>query len=346
MTPEHSAGGIRIHQTRTVGGYRNSPVWKKLNEHYTNFRTQVAIAEAFTRRSVGLNDGACRIISAKSDCTYCIIGDVHGEFETLLNIICHARTVITGQLHFILLGDCIDRGEGDFAVLALIQDSLLGRNRDEFTLTYLCGNHDFAVDMMPNGYFYSAVSPADTTNHLNTLSKSGHASDALLLGKAVMELARTSPYVAELVWGQQQESAFLLAHAAPPHTDNQQQLRALYSGKNCHNLYTDLPTDLLYPCRDDLMRGILRMQQMRVAPNRGFLATAQGTEDAADYFDLHRELTGRRIIGMFRGHDHVAHGGSITPTRNAFICTLNAMGAGNTTVAHWQPGLPITLYSF
>lgn len=312
------------------------PMWRELHARYTDYRTQLNVAEQFIAHCSPLPDGAGLVLQARPDTDYWFVGDIHGHFDSLLNIICHAVELAQHEgthPHLIILGDCIDRAEGDFATLALIQAGLMQHHHDAFTLTYVCGNHDFALGVKPNGYFYSAVSPADTANHLNVLSKQGRAADALMLGKAILELARVAPYMGELITTPQGDESYIFAHACTPHTDNQDELREFYTQPPVFNPYANLPDSLLFPCRDDFLRGLLHPQQAHVSPHRGFLATTQGAEDMAAYFALHRQLTGRRILGMFRGHDHVANGYRITRHSNGFTCTLNALGAGNTCAA-------------
>ena len=308
---------------------RTTPMWQRLVEYYADLYTQVSIAERFTAHSAAKQDGNGVLMPAHEDTDYYFVGDLHGNFETLVSIICYACEKSTHP-YLLLLGDAIDRGAEDFALLALIQDCLMGAHGDDFSLCYICGNHDFALDVKPNGFFFSAVSPADTANHLNTLSKSGHASQAHVLGKAAIELARISPYMGELVW---QNNSLIFAHACTPHTDNQALLQEIFGKQTVPNIFEKLPDEILFPCRDDFMRGMLRTQMQHVAPQRGFLAATQGTDDMAAYFTLHHTLTGRRILGMLRGHDHVANGHRLTTLSNGFICTLNALGPGNTTIA-------------
>lgn len=316
-----------------------TPLWQQLHARYTHYPTQLDIARQFIEWSKNRADGGGLLLTAQQNTEYYFVGDLHAQFATLLGIICQAvaESAHHGRHpHLIILGDCIDRGEDDFATVALIQDAIMGSLHRHFTVSYICGNHDFAVDVMPNGFFYSAVSPADTTNNLNALSKQGRGADALLLGKSIIELARTAPYMGELVWGAAPQHSFIFAHACTPHTDMQQELQQWYAGRSINMPYTELPDHLLYPCRDDFMRGMLHPQIDHEAPNRGFSATKQGASDMAAYTTLHQALTGRRIVGMFRGHDHVAHGHRITPLSSGFICTLNALSAGNTTVASWN----------
>ncbi len=316
-----------------------TPLWQQLYARYSHYPTQIDIARQFIDWSKNQADGGGLLLPAQQNTEYYFVGDLHGQFTTLLSIICQAvaESALHGRHpHLIILGDCIDRGEEDFATVALIQESIMGEQHLHFTVSYLCGNHDFAVDVNPQGFFYSAVAPADTAIHLNALSKQGRGADALLLGKSIIELARTAPYMGELVWGTPLQQSFIFAHACTPHIDMQQELLLWYTGCNITMPYTALPDHLLYPCRDDFVRGMLHPQIAHAEPNRGFSATKQGTADMETYTTLHHTLTGRRIMGMFRGHDHIANGHRITPLSSGFICTLNALGAGNTTVAAWH----------
>ncbi len=339
MQPEDTAVLFVTTAAQNAAELSRSLLWQQLYTRYKHYPTQVEIARRFIEWSKNRADGGGLLLPAQLNTEYYFVGDLHAQFDSLLGIICQAvaESALHGRHpHLILLGDCIDRGEDDFATVALIQDAIMGGLHQYFTVSYICGNHDFAVDVMPNGFFYSAVSPADTTNHLNALSKQGRGADALILGKSIIELARTAPYMGELVWGAAPQQSFIFAHACTPHTDMQQELQQWYAGCNINMPYTELPDHLLYPCRDDFMRGMFHPQIDHAEPNRGFSATKQGTADMAAYTTLHHALTGRRIIGMFRGHDHVANGHRITPLSSGFICTLNALGAGNTTVAAWN----------
>jgi len=332
-----------------LAAIQQTELWQRLYGRYTDFCTQIDIAEQFCAWARNRADGEQLLLQAKADSTYVFIGDTHGEFDTLLAIICHVcSTANNKRPHFVLLGDCIDRGRKDLAILALVEEALMQQTPAEFDLSYLCGNHDLALDVLPGGFFYSAVTPADTANKLNCLSKQGRAANALCLGKAAIELARTAPYIGELlgVLPNEPDSAFIFAHACPPHTDNQAQLEALYPQRPISSPFAALPEHLLYPCRDDCLRALLRTEAPSTPPSRGFAATRQGIADIEAYFSLHQRLTGHRVAGMFRGHDHVTHGYHIHHCHNSFICTLNALGLQATTAAALQTDGDICLLHF
>lgn len=341
--------GFFCKEAPTVAELQQTEHWQRLYARYTALRTQIDIAEQFCTWARERADGEHLMLQAKAESCYVFIGDTHGNFEALLSIICHINaTACNKRPHFILLGDCIDRGDGDLATLALIEESLMNKGTGTFDLSYLCGNHDFALAVQPNGYFFSAVSPADTADKLNSLSKQGRAAHALCLGKAAMELARTAPFIGELTAAipGQTNAAYIFAHACTPHTDAQALLDELYPQRPINTPYTALPDYLLYPCRDDCLRGLLREEATGAPPNRGFAATRQSPADAEAYFDLHRRLTGRRILGMFRGHDHIDKGCRLLHTPSAFICTLNALGPQATTAAIPQADGNVCLLHF
>lgn len=340
---------FRYIEAQPMAAIQQTELWQRLYARYTDTSTQIDIAEKFYAWARNLADGEQLLLQTKANSTYVFIGDTHGEFDALLAIICHiCSTSNNKRPHFILLGDCIDRGDNDFAILALIEEMLMQQTPAEFDLSYLCGNHDFALDVLPDGFFYSAVSPADTANKLNNLSKQGRAANALCLGRAAMELARTAPYIGELlgILPNEANSAFIFTHACPPHTDNQAKLEALFPRSPITSPFSSLPEHLLYPCRDDCLRALLRTKAPSTPPSRGFAATRQGTADIATYFSLHHRLTGHRVVGMFRGHDHVANGYQIHHCPNGFICTLNALGLQATTAAVLQTDGNISLLHF
>ena len=313
-------------------------MWQKLSATYPNPHRQIEIADRFRQWANTKPDGAGLLLQAQDDELYCFVGDTHGSFHTLLHIICHVCALAEQaeqKAHFILLGDALDRGEEDFALLALIEDSLMQGHAGHYRMSFICGNHDLALGQDYRGYFHSAVRPAETAERLNSLHAHGRGSHAMVLGQAAMEMARTAPFVGELVGvnAQSEPCAYLFAHGCPPHTDVQQELAELHIVPNGEDLISSLPEELHSRCRDDLMRGMLAPQHEHIPPRRGFHGCKQGLADIAAYIPLHRRLTGRALRGIFRGHDHVAGGCRYTELNGAFVCTLNAMGHGDTTVA-------------
>ena len=326
-------------------------LWQCLHTTYSNPHLQVEIADRFRQWANTKPDGEGLLLQAQDDELYCFVGDTHGHFHTLLHIICHVCTLAeqAGQkAHFILLGDALDRGEEDFALLALIEDSLMQGHAGHYRMSFICGNHDLALEQDYRGHFHSAVRPAETAERLNSLHAHGRGSHALALGQAAMEMARTAPFAGELVVANAGNvpCSYLFAHACPPHTDVQQELAELHLTPTGADLISTLPEELLNRCRDDLMRGMLAPQHEHIPPRRGFHGCKQGLADIAAYIPLHHQLTGRHLLGIFRGHDHVATGCRFTPLRGSFVCTLNAMGAGNTTVALLQANKELQLIHF
>lgn len=328
---------------------QGSAMWQSLYATYSALHRQVEIAESFRQWAGKREDGGGLLLQAQADELYCFVGDTHGHFRTLLYIICHVCTLAERagqQAHFILLGDALDRGEEDFALLALIEDSLMQGNAGNYRMSFICGNHDLALEQDYRGYFHSAVRPAETAEHLNSLHAHGRGSHAMVLGQAAMELARTAPFVGELVGVGCEHGAYLFAHGCPPHTDVQQELAELQPIPAGAELISSLPEELHCRCRDDLMRGILTPQQGPIPPLRGFHGCKQGLADIAAYIPLHRRLTGRELLGIFRGHDHVPGGCRYAKLNGAFVCTLNAMGQGDTTIALMQADNGLQLIHF
>lgn len=338
----------------TAPEQQHTQLYQTLHTQYTDIRVQLATAELFCQQTHQAPLGGGLLLQAKSDTLYCFIGDLHGEWDTLLQIICHTCHMAEQEQskpHFIILGDCIDRGEQELAILALIQAALLQSADLPFHLSFICGNHELALKMENNGYFSSDVRPAETAEKLNALRAGGHGSDALVLGRAALRLAEISPFMGELMglWPTAAAASVIFAHASSPHRDLQELMQQELM-PNCgvgKDLISAIPEEYHPAFMDDFMRGLFRPEWPTIPPRRGFLATRQGAEDAAGYPHEHRRITGRTPLAMFRGHDHITNGYRLTSYENGyFICTLNAMGKDHTTTACLRPHGGITLYRY
>lgn len=332
---------------------------RELYGHFSVLSVQLEIAGRFLdwARPRSAQDEV--LLVAQPDTLYAFLGDVHGSFSSMCLAYLQARKMAEEggcRLHLILLGDYMDRGEGDLAVLAFLQAGLMGELAPTVQLTCLSGNHDLALEQDWRGNCQSAVRPADTSEHLNALLATGPSGAALTLGRAATTLASISPVVAELtgVVPGEPDLSLLLAHACTPHTDLQAELRESISpvAPGC-GLFSSLPFELMDKCRVDLTGGRFNARVKSCPPRRGFGSAAQGREDVQSWLNLHEELTGRQPLGLVRGHEHIPAGYSLSMLSNGFVLTLNTMDGTAVSapeliaaLAVWQPGEPLRVLTF
>ncbi len=362
-----------------------SAVGKMLPRRWKEYRepsVQEAIARHFITWAEKQPDGRSLLLEADKDCCYWFVGDIHGGFCALMRIltfVCQSiRADDMRKRHtLILLGDYIDRGNEDFAVLAIVEELLMASASGAslpFSVVALRGNHDTGLSRRDDGLFDSTVKPAETAAELNAMMREGEADVALSLGKAAMELARISPCMGELtnLSPTKPGATLLFTHGGLPHTDLQQEAYEKLPASDIRGELTPaLPAEFRTAWEEDFTWIRLVEKAPIKIPNRGSHGCDMGTNDVNTYRRLHRRLTGRSITFIIRGHDHEEGGYKLYSyhpqenntarngvQRNCGVLTINALDiteleksaetghpcAGNAIVACWSRGQDISLF--
>jgi len=354
---------------------------QKLQDFYRSKERQVEIAQKFIAWAKGRQDGHSLLLKADSRTRYWFVGDIHGGFcalSRIVSFISHAiKKDASSKRHtLILLGDYIDRGNEDFAVLALVENLLMNSSPEgalALSVIALRGNHDMGLFLKDDGSFDSGVKPAEMADTLNAMIRNGDAEAARSLGKAAMELARTSPCMGELseISPLNRENSILFTHGGLPHTDLQKEAyEKLPPGGIAQGLTQALPAPFQEAWENDFTWIRLVAKAPKKIPNRGSRGCEMGTEDVNAYRRLHLRLTGRAITFIIRGHDHEEGGYRLYSydrqendnnksgiQRNCGVLTINALDItelekaterripyeGNAIIACWRQGEPLSL---
>jgi len=352
-------------------------------EEYRSQGVQETIARRFIAWAAKQPDGRSLLLRADADCVYWFVGDIHGGFGALrriLTFVCRSirKDGMRKRHTLILLGDYIDRGSEDFAVLAIVEELLMasasGAFPPSFSVVALRGNHDTGLSLKDGCSFDSTVKPAETADALNAMIRDGEADVARSLGKAAMELARISPCMGELtnLSLTRPEATLLFTHGGLPHTDLQREAYEKLPASGIRGELTPaLPAEFRAAWEEDFTWIRLVEKAPIKIPNRGSHGCDMGTNDVNTYRRLHQRLTGRAITFIIRGHDHEEGGYKLYSydpqendttrngvQRNCGVLTINALDiteleksaetghpcAGNAVVACWSRGQDIALY--
>jgi len=351
-------------------------------EEYRSRDVQETIARAFAAWAEKRPDGRSLLLEADADSRYWFVGDIHGGFRAFARILDFVRhdMMADGKAKrhtLILLGDYIDRGNEDFAVLAMVEELLMGSGAEgalPLSVIALRGNHDIGLVRKNGGLFDSSVKPAETAAALNAMIQDGAVDAAQSLGKAAMELARICPCMGELTHLSplKPEATILFTHGGLPHTDLQQTAYGQLPAACIKGELTPaLPDDFRKAWEEDFTWIRLVAKAPYKIPNRGSHGCDMGTADVNAYRRLHWRLTGRAITFIIRGHDHEKGGYRLYSydqvendttrsgvQRNCGVLTINALDvmeleksaesgvpyAGHAVVAGWSRGQAVSLY--
>ena len=345
------------------------------------FHRQVDIAAKFQKWAAEKPIGKSVLLTAEPRVCYWFVGDVHGDLESLARIYAYIKQESECDAEhdrhvLILLGDLIDRGEEDFAVLAFVQQLLMEQDEhaSRLTLMVMRGNHDCALRYDEGkAAFLSSVDPAETAERLNGLIAEGYERQAQTLGAAVVELGRICPCMGELthVLSECPSATILFTHGGVPHTDLQKAaLSRCEAGCVAEDapLIESLPGDMQEGWMSDFTWIRLVERGPRKIPNRSSHGCQMGVQDVNNYRRLHYRLTHRAITFIIRGHDHEEGGFKLysydpafNPARgtsefnclqeNCGVLTINAMMrdravTGEAVAARWCKGEAISLFRF
>lgn len=330
---------------------------------------QLAVAKAFCEWAADKPDGSSLLLEARQDVCYWFVGDLHGDIESLIRIYAFLRHCMQNderhvQHHLICLGDYVDRGDEDIAVLTMLQYlTMHSTPQNNLIVTCLRGNHDSGIYRKENGTFASRVKPAEFVDKLEKMPPE----EADIIGSAALEFARTSPVMGELTGLRADfpEATILFTHGGVPHTDLQRSFcRDTLSPCPAAGrpLLDSLPEEYRAAWSEDFT-WIRMVEKAPVKiPNRASHGCDLGTEDLNAYRRLHLELTGRAITFVLRGHDHEPGGFSLysydatlNPSTSRFVqrhcgvLTINAMQRpmavdSETVVVRWCYGESLLLY--
>lgn len=332
-------------------------------------RQQLAVAKAFCEWAADKPDGSSLLLEARPDVCYWFVGDLHGDIESLIRIYAFLRHCMQNderhvQHHLICLGDYVDRGDEDIAVLTMLQYlTMHSHSQSNLVVTCLQGNHDSGIYRKAGGAFASRVKPAEFVETLGKMPPE----EADIIGSAAIEFARTAPVMGELTGLRADfpEATILFTHGGVPHTDLQRSFyrdaRPIPSAAG-RPLLDALPQEYRAAWSEDFTWVRMVEKAPVKIPNRASHGCDLGTEDLNSYRRLHLELTGRAITFVLRGHDHEPGGFSLysydaamNPStsrfvqRNCGVLTINAMQRSmavdsETVVARWCYGESLLLY--
>ncbi len=262
---------------------------------------------------------------------YWFIGDVHGYLSALHKILAFIRlhTQPGRRQNIVFLGDLIDRGPRGWDVVATVQQLLMQQDAT-LRVLFIRGNHDTCFECYPDGTFGSRVQPCESVTELQHLAQA-EPQEAQLLAEAFRDMVAAAPCMAELPIGG--GDVLLMTHGGLPHVDLQEKLRLNTSGGD--SFMSRVPEELAAAVSKDFTWVRLSPNLPRKHPNRGNSGCEMGYNDVNKYCALHKELTGRRITGIIRGHDHEPPGFrlySYDPVLNprgrqkdCLVVTINAM---------------------
>jgi predicted phosphodiesterase len=220
-----------------------------------------------------------------------IVGDIHGDYYALRNIVEHIQSICS-DFGLIFLGDLIDRGPYPVECLYyLLNLAATKPNR----IIWIAGNHDIGVAYSKNAnMFYSRVMPAEFISYLN--AEESDSNFRKFLGLAFIQFVSKLPRAILLPDGT------LITHGGFPLTDTHSQII------NFENKIDWLNT--AQALQDFSWTRISRFKMK--FPNRESMGCSYGYEDFAkfcmttqDFFPCKRLVT---------GHDHPEGGYEIHQT--------------------------------
>lgn len=322
--------------------------------------------------------GASVLLTAASDTTYWVVGDVHACVDAIAKVCAvvadrHRRGLTKDRNIIVLLGDYVDRGNEPLEALAFIESLKLRHLFAGLEVMTLAGNHDVGLLRDADGKYASMVSPSETATFLQTCVDAGK--DVSVEAESAMRLAAASPRMCELtgIDPNDKNRTMLFVHAGVPHVDLQERLyaarRSMTPGVSFFQMLANesVADDLRRACAEDFTWVRFAKDLPVKRPNRGSHGCEIGTEDVAQYLYLHRALTSRDITFVFRGHDHERSGfacysphPALNPTTKKFVqrecnvLTLNTMEPDDSSggmfrerdlaFAEWSLGEPVRLH--
>ena len=321
---------------------------------------------------------ASALLTAASDTTYWVVGDVHACISAIAKVCAviadrHRRGLTKERNVIVLLGDYVDRGAEPLETLAFIESLRLRPLLAGLEVMTLAGNHDVGLSRDADGKYASMVSPSETATFFQACVDEGK--DVSVEAEAAMRLAAVSPRMCELTGIDPNDAnrTMLFVHAGVPHVDLQERLYAVRRGMAAGVPFFQMlanesvTDDLRRACAEDFTWVRFAKDLPVKRPNRGSHGCEIGTEDVAQYLFLHRVLTSRDITFVFRGHDHERAGFAcyslhpvLNPTTKKFVqrecnvLTLNTMEPDGSSggmfrerdlaFAEWSLGEPVRLH--
>ncbi len=142
------------------------------------------------------------------------IGDIHGDFFALYNIVEHIKKLCP-DFRLIFLGDIVDRGRHPMECLWYLLNQA---SEYPDRIIWLAGNHDVAISYMEDtNSFSSSVIPSEFVDHLNNVDS--WTPFRRQFGSEYIELVRGLPRAVLFPDG------LLATHGGFPHTDLQKELQ-------------------------------------------------------------------------------------------------------------------------
>jgi hypothetical protein len=240
-----------------------------------------------------------------------IVGDLHADLLTLVNIIAYADKVAAEENEppaFVFLGDFVDRGRHDHELLLLLFLLIM---RDPPRVCILPGNHD--IDLQwgeKQNKFGVTISPAEYCEDLNRMLQGEVplAPDRIEMAKLLIEFCKTRPKAVILPDGT------MLSHAGFPHTDLHDSLRGV----------ADLSAK---KCVEDFLWARLS-ESPKKRPNRlGGRGHEFGWRDFAQFCRIMADTIQVPVRQLIRGHDHIPARWQFPAEYAEFpVLTINAMG--------------------
>ena len=283
------------------------------------------------------------LVTSKSDEVVWFIGDLHGDLLAWLTLLEYIRRVEkrpidAGNYKVCILGDIIDGGPHSGELLALMLNSMI---ESPGNFAFVTGNHDEGLRKdKRTTQFCSTVSPSDFCELLYTMPPTKSARKGRIkmrrLAHTAIQFFQQAPRALLFPDG------LLVAHGGVPHIDLHKDLRD--------------PADFNHKqMLDDFVWTRIHESARHKIPNRTTRGCSLGFEDFDKFCDHARNILGKPVLAMLRGHDHVPERFLVHESyRRHPVITINAMCSKQREVfgpwermpvaVRWQTGLPLEIH--
>ena len=235
-----------------------------------------------------------------------ILGDIHGDFFALRNII---KSIIEmcPAFRLVFLGDLVDRGKHPMECLWYIL-ALAKQFPDR--ILWLAGNHDVGIKEQPDKSFSASVVPSEFVDDLNKIDS--WTPFRREFGREYIELVKDLPRAVLFPDG------LLMTHGGFPLVDRQNELSALTT-QDEKRVWINSPMAL----QDFTWTRITRYPKR--IPNRESTGCSYGFKDFEAFCAATKDFF--PTSSLVTGHDHPAGGADVHPEwKNHPALTLKGYG--------------------